>query len=213
MTTAEDEFEGAGGRGSDSEKIERIAAYVRDQRKAERSWTELLGRFTVYLALAAFFFGIGTVSDLSHRFAASPPSAATASRAGYVESLDTYCKGFVGAPAGGNKGTGYARIAADDLAVLTARNRMNLAWNSFPVPKAMAPKDVAAFESIRSDYFAANDFLQAAVARARAHDTAGYALDIGLYRQTNATFLTAAATFGFTTCAHYWPVADAPKPA
>jgi hypothetical protein len=63
---------------------------------------------------------------------------------------------------------------------------MNLAWNTYSVPKDMAPKDVGPFESIKSYRFVASDLLQAAVARATAADQDGYGLDVGLYRQTNA---------------------------
>jgi hypothetical protein len=199
-------------RESDSEKIDRIAAYVRDQRDAEKSWTASLGKFTVYLALAAFFFGIGTLSDLRNRLVAPPPTPAEAAKESYVKTLDEYCASFVGARPSGNAGTGWARIAADDLDVLTARNQMNLAWKTFSIPEHMAAKDIGAFESIRSYYFAASDLLQAAINRARAGDGDGYAVEIGLYRQTNAAFLKAASDFGFTVCNHYWTVDDVPKP-
>jgi hypothetical protein len=201
-----------GTRESDSEKIDRIAAYVGEARKAEKSWTERFGKFTVYLALAAFFFGIGNVTDLRNRLAAPAPTRAQAAKDAYVSTLDTYCKGFVGVRPGVPKGGGYARIAADDLDVLTARNRMNLAWNTYPIPGDMAPSDAGTFESIRSSYFAANDLLQAAVEEARAQDSHGYAFDIGLYRQANAEFLRTASDYGFTVCDHYWPVDDAPSP-
>jgi hypothetical protein len=183
-------------RESDSEKIDRIAAYVRDQRDAEKSWTASLGKFTVYLALAAFFFGIGTLSDLRNRLVAPPPTPAEAAKESYVKTLDEYCASFVGARPSGNAGTGWARIAADDLDVLTARNQMNLAWKTFSIP----------------EHIAASDLLQAAINRARAGDGDGYAVEIGLYRQTNAAFLKAASDFGFTVCNHYWTVDDVPKP-
>jgi hypothetical protein len=212
MTATNNESGTTSGHESDSDKIDRIAAYVRDQRKAQKSWTERLGKLTVYLALAAFFFGIGTFTDLRNRLAASGPTPAQAAKDGYVNTLDEYCKSFVGVRPGGNKGTGYDRIAADDLDVLTARNRMNLAWNTFSIPQSMDPKDIGAFESVRSYYFAASDLLQAATNRAKAGDGDGYALDIGLYRQSNAAFLKAASDFGFTVCNHYWTVDDVPKP-
>jgi hypothetical protein len=212
MTTADNESGSTGGRQSDSENLDLIAAYVRDQRKGEKSWTQQLGRFTVYLALAAFFFGIGTLSDLRNRIAPPPLSPAEMAKNSYVGTLDEYCKGFTGARPSEKKSTGWARIAADDLAVLTTRNKMNLAWTTYPVPGDMAPKDVGAFQSIRSYYVAASDLLQAAVARANAGDRDGYALDVGLYRQTNAAFLKAASDFGFTVCDHSWAVDDVPRP-
>jgi hypothetical protein len=139
------------------------------------------------------------------------PTAPTASSwSGWSRSHE-YRRFGIAAPSE-KKGTGYARIAADDLEVLTARNKMNLAWNTYPVPEDMAPKDVGAFESVKSYYFAASDLLQAAVARATAGDRDGYALDVGLYRQANAAFLKAASDFGFTVCNHYWAVDDVPQP-
>ena len=62
---------------------------------------------------------------------------------------------------------GYTRIAADDMEILTARNRMNVSWNTYPIPVGMELRDIGEFESIRSYYFAANDFLQAAIGAAR----------------------------------------------
>jgi hypothetical protein len=195
---------------SDSEKIDRIEAFLRDQRKAEKSWTASLSKFTVYLALAAFFFGIGNLTDLEHRFVAPPPTPATAAKESFVRTLDEYCKDFVGVRLR-TTGTEWGSIAAYDLQVLNARNEMNLAWNTNN-PQNLAPKDIGAFESIRSYFFAASDLLQAAIGRARAGDVEGYALDIGLYRQTNAAFLKAASDFGFTVCNHYWGVRDVPAP-
>jgi hypothetical protein len=212
MAATDNESGTTSGRESDSEKIDRIAAYVRDQRRTEKSWTASLGRFTTYLALAAFFFGVGTFADLRNRVVAPPPAAADAAKDGYVKALDQYCTGFVGARPSGNAAAGWAKITADDLDVLAARNRMNLAWNAFPVPRTMAPEAIGAFESIKSYYFAASDLLQAAVDRAKAGDAAGYALAIGLYRQTNAAFLKGASDFGFTVCNHYWTVDDVPAP-
>jgi len=210
---ATNESETTSGRESDSQKIDRIAGYVHDQREAEQSWTASLGKFTVYLAVAAFFFGIGTFADLRNRLVAPPPTPAHAAKDSYVRTLDGYCRTFVGVRPSGNTGTGYARVAADDLAVLNARNQMNSAWNTFGIPQQMAPGDAGAYESIKSYYFAASDFLQAAISRAQAGDSEGYALDIGLYRQTNAAFLKAASDFGFTICNHYWTVDDVLPPS
>ena len=212
MTATSDESGASSGRESDIQKIDRIAAHVREQRKADKSWTASLGRFTTYLALGAFFFGVGTFTDLRNRLAAPQPTAAQAAKDGYVRSLDGYCGSLVGALPSGSTATGWARIAADDLNVLTARNRMNLGWNTFAIPRSMAAEDIGAFESIKSYYFAANDFLQAAIGRARVGDADGYSVNIGQYRQTNAAFLRAASDFGFTVCNHYWTVDDAPPP-
>jgi hypothetical protein len=212
MSAASNESGATSGRESDSERIERIAAYVREQRRADRSWTASLGRFTTYLALAAFFFGVGTLADLRNRVAAPPPAAAQAARDGYVRSLDGYCRSLVTPLPSGSTATGWARIAADDLEVLTGRNRMNLAWNTFAIPGSIAADDIGTLESIKSYHFAANDFLQAAIGRARAADADGYSASIGQYRQANAAFLKAASDFGFTVCNHYWTVDDAPPP-
>jgi hypothetical protein len=212
MTTPDNPSTPADGHPTGAENLELIAEYVRDQRNAQKSWTQQLGSLTVYLGLAAFFFGIGTFSDLRNRFAPPPPSSAQAAKHAYVSTLDTYCQGFIKLPARTTKDTGYAGIAGDDLAVLTARNRMDEAWTLYPAPRDLAPEDLGAFESIKSYFFAANDLLQAAVARARAGDGGGYALDIGLYRQTNAAFLKSASDYGFTVCDHYWAVDDLPAP-
>lgn len=77
---------------------------------------------------------------------------------------------------------------------------MRSLWFSQPVSGAMARKDRAALSSITSNYFAANDFLQAAADRAKAGEEDGYARDIGLYRRADASFVKEAADFGFGTC-------------
>jgi hypothetical protein len=56
----------------------------------------------------------------------------------------------------GAAGTGWARIAADDQAVLTARNQLKPAWNTYS-PTNLTARDAGAFESTRSYYFAASD--------------------------------------------------------
>ncbi|WP_460337859.1 hypothetical protein [Actinoallomurus acanthiterrae] len=195
-------------RESDSKKIDDIAAYVRDQRKADESAWKSLEGLSVYLAIAAFFFGIGTFSDLRKHLVKDPDQLA---KANYVKEMDHYCKEHIDTTSTTRKGTVYATIAADDLDVLSARDRMSLAWTAVWVPGDMTPKDIGAVSSIRSYYFAANNLLQAAIGRARARDGDGYALDIGLYRQTNAAFLKEASDFGFTVCNHLWGVDDVPK--
>ncbi|MFF1746195.1 hypothetical protein [Streptomyces mirabilis] len=80
MTTADHGSGATNAREPDREKIDRIAAYVDDQRKAEKSWFQQWSTFTVYLALAAFFFGIGTWSDLRNRIAGPPPDPAQLTR-------------------------------------------------------------------------------------------------------------------------------------
>jgi hypothetical protein len=209
---AANESDTVGERESDSQKIDRIAAFVQEQRKEGQSWTASLDKFTIYLAVAAFFFGVGTFADLRRRFDPPPPNSAQLAKDGYVKTLDDYCKSFIGTPPGGGTGTGYAKIAADDLAVLNARHRMNGVWNYYGFPANMAARDRSGYLSIKSYYFAANDLLQAAVGRARAGDGEGYARDVGLYRAANGAFLKAAVDFGFTVCDHYWPVDDAPAP-
>jgi hypothetical protein len=210
MTTGDQESGAASAREPYDEKIERIAAYVDDQRKAEKSWIQQWSTFTVYLGLAAFFFGIGTWSDLRNRIAAPPPSRSQAAKDGFVQTLDGYCRGFVGEIPNENKGTGFAQVAAHDVDVLNARQRMSIVWSTYSAPADMDPRDTGALASIMSYYFSADSFLQAAVGRAKAADFDGYTLDVGLYRQANAAYLKAASDFGLTVCAHYWGVLDAP---
>ncbi|MFF1746196.1 hypothetical protein [Streptomyces mirabilis] len=90
---------------------------------------------------------------------------------------------------------------------------MGLVWTTYSAPSGMAPKDIASLASIKSNYFAANSFLQGAIGRAKAGDRDGYTLDVGLYRQANAAYLKAAGDLGFTTCARYWGVNDVPQTA
>ncbi|TKA00997.1 hypothetical protein [Actinacidiphila oryziradicis] len=213
MTSADHGSGATSAREPDREKIDRIAAYVDDQRKAEKSWFQQWSTFTVYLTLAAFFFGIGTWSDLRNRIAGPPPDPAQLTKDSFVKSLETSCKRYVGQVPKKNKGTGFARVAADDLDVLNARQQMGLVWLTYSAPTSMAPEDIGASASIKSYYFAANSFLQGAIGRAKAGDRDGYALDVGLYRQANAAYLKAAGDFGFTVCAHYWGVDDVPQTA
>lgn len=210
--TTEGESRAAAGHRTEREQLDLIAAYVRDQRKTEQSWSGQLGRFTVYLALAAFFFGIGTLSDLQNRIVSPPPPPSEVARKALVGSLDEGCEGKTTVRLSKKKSTGYERIAADDLEILEARVNLNHVWFSQPASGAMTRKDRAAFTSITSNYFAANDFLQAAVDRAKAGDEDGYARDIGLYRRANASFVKEAADFGFETCDVSWGVDGAPPP-
>jgi hypothetical protein len=63
-------------------------------------------RFTTYLALAAFFFGIGTFTDLRNRIVAPPPAPGQAAKDSFVKTLDQYCKSFVDVRPSGAAGTG-----------------------------------------------------------------------------------------------------------
>ncbi|MFF2936801.1 hypothetical protein [Streptomyces mirabilis] len=213
MTTADQGSGATSARETDREKIDRIAAYVDDQRKAEKSWFQQWSTFTVYLALAAFFFGIGTWSDLRNRIAGPPPDPAQLTNDSFVKTLEAFCKPYVGQVPNKNKGTGFARIAADDLDVLKVRQQMGLVWTTYSAPTGMDPRDIGSLASIKSNYFAANAFLQGAIGRAKAADRDGYTLDVGLYRQANAAYLKAAGDLGFTTCAHYWGINDVPQTA
>ncbi|MDN3352939.1 hypothetical protein [Actinomadura sp. DC4] len=195
-------------RESDSQKIDAIAEYVRDQRKADKSpWKSLEG-LSVYLAIAAFFFGIGTFTDLRKHFLKDPDNLA---KVNYVKRMDGYCTGYIATTFPRHVGAVFAAIAADDLDVLSARERMGLAWTTVPIPANMSPKDIGVANSVRSYYVASDNFLQAAIGRARVGDGEGYALDIGLYRQTNAAFIKEASDFGFTACNHLWGVDNVPK--
>jgi hypothetical protein len=197
---------------SDSQKIDRIAAFADEQRRESRSWTARIDRFTIYVAAATFFFGVGTFTDLRKRLDPPASSPAQVAKDGYVRTLDTDCRTFVTPPPAPGTGSGYAKIAADDLAVLQARHRMNHVWNLYPPPAAMTRRDVGTYLSVKSYFFAASDLLQAAVGRARTGDGVGYAQAVGQYREANAAFLAAATDFGFTVCNHYWTVDDAPAP-
>jgi len=211
MTTGDDGSGAASAREPDNEKIERIAAYVDDQRKAEKGWTQQWSTVTVYLALAAFFFGIGTWSDLRNRIGGSPPAPSQVVKDNFVKVLESFCDVVVEQVPKENKGAGFARVAADDLDVLNARQHMGAIWITYSAPAGMARGDIGTLASTKSYYFAADSFLQAAVGRAKAGDRDGYALDIGLYRQANAAYLKEAGDFGFTVCAHYWGVDDVPQ--
>ncbi|MCX4617528.1 hypothetical protein [Streptomyces mirabilis] len=140
MTTADHGSGATSAREPDREKIDRIAAYVDDQRKAEKSWFQQWSTFTVYLALAAFFFGIGTWSDLRNRIAGPPPDPAQLTKDSFVKMLETFCKPYVGQAPNKNKGTGFARVAADDLHVLNVRQQMGLVWTTYSAPTGMDSK-------------------------------------------------------------------------
>jgi hypothetical protein len=49
-------------------ELDRVLAYIarQEQKEAQRSWTDRVGRWSAYIALAAFFFGFGSVADLVH---------------------------------------------------------------------------------------------------------------------------------------------------
>lgn len=66
-----------------------------------------------------------------------------------------------------NTGTGFGRVAADDLDVLNSREQLSLAWTAYPAATGMATKDIGSLASIRSHYVAADSFLQGAIGRAR----------------------------------------------
>jgi hypothetical protein len=53
---------------SDEEKLDRVLAYIEAQEhgKAQKWWSEKVGRWSAYLALLAFVFGVGNIVDLRH---------------------------------------------------------------------------------------------------------------------------------------------------
>lgn len=208
MTTPDHEPGIPSVREPDNKKIDRIAAYVDEQRKSANNWTHYWGTFTVYTAVAAFFFGIGTWSDLRSRIS-HPVDEAQKLKDTSVSRLDDSCKDDIG-DLHKKKGTGWTLVVADDLEILNARQGMGAVW-LYANPAGMRSQDIAAIGSIKSYYFAANSFLESAIDRAKAADRDGYTLRVGLYRQANAAYLKATGDFGFTVCDHYWGLDDAPR--
>jgi hypothetical protein len=55
---------------TDEERLDRVLTYIeaQEQGKTQNWWSEKLGRWSAYLALLAFLFGVGNIVDLRHTF-------------------------------------------------------------------------------------------------------------------------------------------------
>jgi hypothetical protein len=190
---------------SDREKIDRIAAYVDDQRRGEKSWIATWSKFTAYLALATFFFGIGTFSDIRDHLGASPVDYDKLARDNYTKLVDSHCSKVIQEEKEILPGLLDDAVTAD-LHVLESRQEMADAWLT-SVPDTMTDKDRAALRSMLVYYGSATEFLRAAIDRAREDDYHGYTVDVGQYMQASAAFVKLAGDFGFTRCDHPWGVA------
>ncbi|MFI0899046.1 hypothetical protein [Streptomyces sp. NPDC020983] len=189
---------------SDSDRLARIDAYVRDQQKSGSDW---VGKVSTYVGLAAFFFGIGTFADLQHRFSASDRAAAAAT-AGAVDSLQSVCaKDRSGAVP--PKSADYGALAAYDRSVLVERDARNYIWEGLNTSD-LPDEDVELFTAMKHSYFAASDFLAAALSAAEARDARGYATAVGQYNDADSLFLEESAAFGLAQGACSWAVPDAP---
>jgi hypothetical protein len=206
---AEREAEPPAGTGTDTEtdsaRPARIDTYVRAQ-PSGLDLTDRVGRFTGYLALAAFFFGIGTFTDLQHHFSGDPSASA---RTTVADTLSILCAGATDPGQFPPSTASYAQLAAYDRSVLFRRDTKNYAWDLDT--SSLSTGDTGTFLAMRSAYYAASDFLAAATAAARAQDARGYATATGQYREANGLFQSRSADFGLKPGSCTWPVLDAPN--
>ncbi|MCX4774831.1 hypothetical protein [Streptomyces sp. NBC_01285] len=187
----------------DSEKIDRIAAYVDDQRRGADSWIAHWGKFSAYLAVAAFFFGVGTFSEI--REFLSPPEPTSEEK--YTQQVNKSCYGRIRPNLSDDTFVPeLSNAAPHNQQVLKYRLEMFVAFNT-PVPGDLPQKSRASLESALVYYGSANSFLRAAIESAKAGDNHAYMVDIGLYRQSSAAFSQAAGEAGIPLCRFYWGTA------
>ncbi|MFJ8770357.1 hypothetical protein [Streptomyces clavifer] len=190
---------------SDSEKIDRIAAYVDDQRRSEDSWIAQWGKFSAYLAVAAFLFGVGTFSDIRNLLPSADPLPTSEER--YAQQVSASCLSVINAnPIREKVIIDLSKAAAYDQNVLKFREKMSRAF-SISVPDDMSQKNRAALSSAFLFYRSADSFLRAAVESAKAGDAHAYTVEIAHYKQSSAAFAKAAADGNISSCRYYWGTA------
>jgi hypothetical protein len=192
---------------SDSDRLARIDAYVREQQKEGSDW---LGKLATYLGLAAFFFGIGTFTDLKSHFFDSDKEATNA-RAAAVQYLDISCRAFLSHKLP-PKNASYDALARYDQSVLFDRDAHNYVWGSLDTSD-LSDADAEISLALKRSYFAASHFLAAAVSAAQAKNAQEYAVAIGQYNEADSQFLKESADFGLSPGACSWAAADAPTVA
>jgi hypothetical protein len=184
------------------------AGPARTKRARESFWN--LGNITALIALSSFFFGIGTVADLTHRL--MPTRTASDARQEYLDKLrreyvkatDTVCQRTIGkvepAPPG--------PVTYDWMMnVLSQRRQLAKDWGLIGggVLSAADPTGTADVEKMLSEFRAADAFWAAIADDLKAGDVAAYNANLGLFITADGSFNDEARRFGFTTCSTPWP--------
>ncbi|MFH8692525.1 hypothetical protein ACH4EC_37395 [Streptomyces anulatus] len=203
MTTPDSDPQPA--RGPDSDKIDRIAAYVDDQNRGADGFFAQWGKFSAFLALLAFAFGVSTFSEIRERFFS--PDPIPTSRERYERLVDAKCAGRIRADMGRDKlFFELSKAATYDQNIMERREEMSLAFNT-AAPDDLPENSRASLNSAFLYYESANTFLRAAIDNAKAGDENSYAVNIGLYKQSSAAFSQASREVGIPACRFYWGVA------
>ncbi|WP_404950870.1 hypothetical protein HFP69_35650 [Streptomyces sp. ARC12] len=203
MTTPDSDPQPA--RGPDSDKIDRIAAYVDDQNRGADGFLAQWGKFSVFLAVLAFLFGVTTFSEIRDRFFSPEPVPTSQER--YERLVGASCTNRIRADMGRDKlFFELPKAAAYDQQIMERREEMSLAFNT-AAPDELPEESQASLSSAFLYYESANTFLRAAINNAKAGDGNSYATNIGLYKQSSAAFSQASREAGIPACRFYWGVA------
>ena len=182
------------------------------KRGRESFWS--LGNITAVLALCTFFFGIGTVTDLSHRLFPTRTASdvrkqyVDTARQAYVNLADERCR-----PAVNNAKASSSMpspITYDWMMnVLTLRRQMAVSWAVLGPGELSATDAASAADVLKmlSDFRAADAFWAATADNLKAGDVAGYNTNLGLFSSADGSFGDQARRFGFTVCNYQWPSA------
>ncbi|WP_143657696.1 hypothetical protein [Streptomyces sp. MNU77] len=192
-------------RGPDSDKIDRIAAYVDDQNRGADGFFAQWGKFSALLAVLAFLFGVTTYSEIRERFFSPDPIPTSQER--YERLVGATCTSRIRADMGRDKlFFELFEAAAHDQKIMELRQGMSLAFNT-SFPDDLPEGDRASLNSAFLYYESSNAFLRAAIGSAKADDENSYAVNIGLYKQSSAAFSQATREAGIPACGFYWGVA------
>ncbi|MFE3384826.1 hypothetical protein [Streptomyces anulatus] len=203
MTTPDSDPQPA--RGPDSDKIDRIAAYVDDQNRDADGFFAQWGKFSVFLAVLAFLFGVTTFSEIRERFFSPDPIPTSQER--YERLVGASCASRIRADMGRDKlFFELSKAATYDQKIMERRQEMSLAFNT-AFPDDLPEDNRASLDSAFLYYESANIYLHAAIDNAKADDKNSYAVNIGLYKQSSAAFSQASREAGIPACRFYWGVA------
>ncbi|WP_329151662.1 hypothetical protein OHA63_00175 [Streptomyces anulatus] len=116
-------------RGPDSDKIDRIAAYVNDQNRGADGFLAQWGKFSALLALLAFAFGVSTFSAIRDRSFSPDPIPTSQER--YERLVGEKCTNRIRSDTGGDKlFFELPKAATYDQRIMEHREEMSLAFNT-----------------------------------------------------------------------------------